>query len=424
MTGDPAPLTDEMRNRVIQLAAAALGVLPDDEVPRALRPFARFTASRRARAAAGVLAAALEEDPEFRRRVADSVKDDPLAAAVAAGTVPPAADPALAAALAYLLRPDGWTAVIERARVAADDRARRAADDAAGQRLRLLSGQLADLREQMREQARRSRAELSQAAAEVDSLHRELREQVRKTQQAAAESRRAAAALAAERQRAAASQSRLEADLRRIRTQLAAAEAAADAARRGAREGRAGDEARLWLLLDTVVNAAQGLRRELALTPSDERPADSVAAATGAAADEPGRQPRLAALLTMPRVHLIVDGYNVTKSGYGDLPLEAQRHRRRVAHGCRGGPDRCRGDRGIRRRRAPACRTCVPRGVRVLFSKIGETADDLIGRLVGAEPPGRALAVVSSDREVADAAGRAGAYPVASAVLLAHLEQN
>jgi predicted RNA-binding protein with PIN domain len=61
----------------------------------------------------------------------------------------------------------------------------------------------------------------------------------------------------------------------------------------------------------------------------------------------------------------------------------------------------------------------APRGVRVLFSDPAETADDLIGRLVGAEPPGRPLVVVSSDNEVARDAARSGAWTAASAVLLA-----
>ncbi|MDP9241431.1 MAG: RNA-binding protein, partial [Actinomycetota bacterium] len=85
MTGAAPTLTDQVRSRVLAIAAAALGTLADEEVPRAVRPFARFTPSRRARAAAGALAAALEDDPEFRQRVADSVTGDPLAAAVAAG---------------------------------------------------------------------------------------------------------------------------------------------------------------------------------------------------------------------------------------------------------------------------------------------------------------------------------------------------
>lgn len=73
MTEAPPPLTDEVRSRVLAIAAAALGIIPEDELPRALRPFARFTPHRRARNAAGALAAALEDDPKFRQQVADSV---------------------------------------------------------------------------------------------------------------------------------------------------------------------------------------------------------------------------------------------------------------------------------------------------------------------------------------------------------------
>jgi predicted RNA-binding protein with PIN domain len=59
--------------------------------------------------------------------------------------------------------------------------------------------------------------------------------------------------------------------------------------------------------------------------------------------------------------------------------------------------------------------------VRVLFSKSGETADELIRRLVRAEPPGRPVVVVSADREVADGVAKAGARPVASTLLLNRL---
>ena len=44
----------------------------------------------------------------------------------------------------------------------------------------------------------------------------------------------------------------------------------------------------------------------------------------------------------------------------------------------------------------------APRGVRVLFSAPGEIADDLIREFVGAEPEGRAVVVVTSDRAVVD----------------------
>ncbi len=424
MSEPAAPLTAEVRARVLTLASGALGRMGDEAVPRTLRPFARFTPGKRARAAAGALAAALEDDPEFRERVAVTVRDDPLSRSVEAGVLPPAADPVHAAALAYLLRPVGWVELIEQARDVAGTRARSAAVEDAGRQVNLLTERLAGLQAEMREQGRRARAEVARSAADGEALRRELREQVKKCRQAVEDSLRATAEVAAQRQRFATAQSRLEADLRRVRLQLAGASAAAESARRGAREGRAGDDARLWLLLDTLVNAAQGLRRELALSPTRERPADLVVAATGAEGDLPGYPPQVDQLLALPHVHLIIDGYNVTKAGYGDLPLEAQRTRlvsRLGALAAQTGAEVTVAFDGAERLPvAPAS----PRGVRVLFSQIGETADELIGRLVGAEPPGRVLAVVSSDREVADAARRAGAYAVASPALLGHLERS
>ena len=60
----------------------------------------------------------------------------------------------------------------------------------------------------------------------------------------------------------------------------------------------------------------------------------------------------------------------------------------------------------------------APRGVRVLFSPVGVLADDVIRRLVEAEPPGRPVVVVTSDREVADDVVRAGFRAVGSPALL------
>jgi predicted RNA-binding protein with PIN domain len=62
--------------------------------------------------------------------------------------------------------------------------------------------------------------------------------------------------------------------------------------------------------------------------------------------------------------------------------------------------------------------------VRVLFSAPGEPADDVIRRLVAAEPEGRPVAVVSSDREVADDVRRAGAHAVPSDLLLRRLDRG
>jgi predicted RNA-binding protein with PIN domain len=180
-----------------------------------------------------------------------------------------------------------------------------------------------------------------------------------------------------------------------------------------------------------VLDAAQGLRRELALPPTTSRPAETVDAV------EPGSMtPRdiaaralsetdpelLDQLLSLPQSHMVVDGYNVTKTGYPAMPLDKQRLR--LLGGLAG-----------LAAQSGAEITCVfdgaelaapvllapPRGVRVLFSKPGQTADELIRQLVRAEPPGRPVVVVSSDREVADGCAVAGARPVASTLLLRRL---
>jgi predicted RNA-binding protein with PIN domain len=123
-------------------------------------------------------------------------------------------------------------------------------------------------------------------------------------------------------------------------------------------------------------------------------------------------------LLKLPRAHLIVDGYNVTMEGYGSLPLIDQRRLLVDALSALAA-------------RTSAEITCcfdgaeldarsqkLERGVRVLFSDPGMTADELIRRLVGAEPRGRVLVVVSSDAEVAQRSSAAGARPVPSTALL------
>ena len=105
-------------------------------------------------------------------------------------------------------------------------------------------------------------------------------------------------------------------------------------------------------------------------------------------------------VLALPHAHLVVDGYNVTKTGYGDLPLEQQRTRLIASlaplAAQSGAEITIALDGGAR----PPAQPAAPRGVRVLFSAADEIADDLIRRLVAAEPAGRVVVVVTSDGEV------------------------
>ncbi|SCL18051.1 Predicted RNA-binding protein containing a PIN domain [Micromonospora pallida] len=435
---EPEPVLPEpVRQRIVALTATVLPGLPADEVPVPLRRVAKFAPNRRARLGAAAIAAQLTADPLFRQRVTARVLSDAgdLGAAVLEGTAPAAADPVEVAALAYLARPVGWRDLVEASGAAvraeadsavvaelvreAEQRATRAEHDRAVARVEA---------EKLRDELARVRDELGQLREE----HRVLARTLRETQ---ARERRANELLATERGRATRAAADADAELRRVKTRLAEAEAVAGVAKASAKDARSVDDARLWLLLETIGQAAVGLRRELALDPVERLPADFVA---DALADQPAAAPagpaarardtddpaRLDQLLALPKAHLVVDGYNVTKRGFGEMSLEQQR--KRLITGL-GGIAAQTGDEvtvvfdGAERIHGlpPS-----PRGVRVLFSRKGETADDLIRRLVRAEPPGRPVVVVSSDREVADGVRRHGAYPLGADALLRRLARS
>ncbi|MFJ9904807.1 NYN domain-containing protein [Streptomyces sp. NPDC101152] len=427
------PLPDGVRRRVVQIVSDGFGGLTVAELPAQLRQYARFAPNRRAKFAGNAMAAALESDPLFRQRIGEKLREaqPELAGALDSGSPPPAADPLDVAAAAYVLRPTDWVKLV----TAAGEEAQRAdaerADEESRAELERLRGELAAARDQTRAETERLRLELESARKEAESLHRKLRAALSDVKRGEAALRKVQGEIETVRAEGQAQVSAAESESRRLKARLGEAEAALEATRRAAREGRSVEDMRVRLLLDTVLDAAQGLRRELALPPLSARPADSVDAV------EPGRMtPKdiaaralsehdpaiLDQLLALPQAHLVVDGYNVTKTGYPQMPLEKQRLR-------------LLGQLSQLAAQTGAEVTCVfdgaelaapvllapPRGVRVLFSKPGVTADELIRQLVRAEPPGRPVIVASTDREVADGVAKAGARPVASAMLLKRL---
>ncbi|MFI7273403.1 NYN domain-containing protein [Streptomyces sp. NPDC049879] len=430
------PLPERVRHRVIALAAEAFGGLTPAELPGTLRQYARFTPSRRVRFGGNAMAAALESDAVFRARVGARLSQTApeLAEAVEHGTPPPAADPVEVAAVAFVLRPAGWAKLV----AAAGEEAQRAQEERVGQErereLARLREELAQARTAARTDGERLRTELEAARKETDAVHRKLRSAQSDVRRGEAALRKLRAELEDVRAEAATARAASDSEARRLRARLAEAESALESSRKAVREGRGIEDMRLRLLLDTVLDATQGLRRELALPPTRLKPAQTVEAVEpgdpnpqdiahrALAADDPAL---LDQLLALPQAHLVVDGYNVTKSGYPTMPLEKQRLR-------------LMGGLAVLAAQTGAEMTCVfdgaelaapvlltpPRGVRVLFSKPGETADELIRRLVRAEPPGRPVVVVSSDREVADGVARSGARPVASVLLLKRLART
>ncbi|MFE4465816.1 NYN domain-containing protein [Oerskovia sp. NPDC056781] len=356
-------------------------------------------------------------------------------AAPAAHAVPDRAGRALDLAVgAFLLRPDGWQSYLDRALQDAQEREheqRRAqeAERAVVERDKAL----AEL-DATRLAAAADRAALEEARAEVASLRRTERKLRSDADRARSEARAARAEADERTQAAEALAAQAAAERREAAVALERAHAARDEARTLTHTGAELANARARLLLETVVDAAVGLRRELGIPPTTLRPGDTVApvevdaaghgtggttrpGSRGRAGDDPAL---LDDVLAVPQMHLIVDGYNVSKTGFGTLTLAQQR--RRLVDGLvriasrTGAEVTCCFD-GQELGHMPPAST---RGVRVLFSS-GEIADHLIRRLVAAEPEGRPVAVVTSDREVADDVQAMGAVAIGSPALVGRL---
>ncbi len=308
----------------------------------------------------------------------------------------------------------------------------RAERDAALSRVDKLTVELERLRGELAEARVHARSADDRRDAEFQQLRRRVSEQGAKLR-AAVDARDAAVRSVDELRRAAAEdlaaahaerdRERARAEAERGRADRASAEVAA--ARQAAREARQADEVRLGLLLDTLGGAVAGLRRELALGGSGPRPADLVAGAQSARGG--GSADGLAALdalLSVPSVHLVVDGYNVSKTGYPDLPLADQRTRlvgQLAALAARTGVEITVVFDGAGVVTAP---TRGSRGVRVLFSDPGVLADDVIRSLVAAEPEGRPVVVATADRALAESVRRRGAHALPSLVLLSRLVRS
>ncbi len=413
----PPPL----RSALVQVAADVLGATDALEVPPSLRAVHRFAPRRRASAGAAPLWVALQEDV-FRARVARvwSQENPELAAAVVADRAD-APDPSLnAAAGAWLLGSPRWSALVP-----PTDAADRRGPAQAQARLERA---LTDL-DRLRSDAASAREEARVAQDELAALQRELRRLRSDADRARSEGRRAEQEARAQLDAAELARSRADDDLRQALDERRSAQAERTAARSELRAARKLADARVRLLLDTIVDAASGLRSELALPPVAELPADLVGPTGEQATARRGSRGRtvedpalLDELLRQPWAHLVVDGYNVSKSGYGELALVDQRRRlvdglARVA--ARTGAEvTCCFDGQEGQQHVAAGH---PRRVRVLFA-VGEIADDLIRRLVHAEPPGRVLVVVTSDQEVVRDVEAAGAWVVPSSTLLARLQ--
>jgi predicted RNA-binding protein with PIN domain len=421
-------LPEPVRARLAEVASVAVGELPTAELPAGLRRLAKFTPSKRARLGARMLLSELRDSAAFRAAVLawwDEHRPGELAG--------PDADQVGSTAGAVLADAPDLAERLSEVAERADVVMLRAQRDAALARVEKLTSEPERLRAELAETRSRARESDPGRDLELDRLRKRFREQGTRLRQAEDGTRAAEQELAELRRTSAAEldaaltardRARERADAERARAARASDEATGT--RQAAREARQADEVRLELLVDTLAGAVAGLRTELALGGGGSgggggpRPADLVGGVRtpvrgGARIADAGGLDRL---LRLPSVHLIVDGYNVSKTGYPELTLFDQRTRLIGALGAvtaRTGAEVTVVFDGAAVVAGPMRQ---PRGVRVLFSEPGVLADDVIRDLVAAEPAGRPLLVATSDRAVADSVRRRGAHPLPSSVLL------
>lgn len=448
-----APLLDS--------AAAELASNDPDQLPSVLRPLAGF--DRRGLGSGHArqqLRRALQVDSEFRQRVTHRfLARSEVAAALDAwnsneilARVNEAAERADLALLASALvtgQPSGWQfglgvvwAVFDRKRVEKerddDENAHalqlRSADEArsrAEEARDAADAKSTQLEDQLREE-RRARRELETGAERenvgVSRQYREIEAELARARAAADE---AEARLAREAERARESERRFRDFRREVSERLQAREAAETAAAStpaGAQQLAAAIEeaGRLVTTLNELTRrvAGTGVPGAPAARGADTQNVAKAKTTTRRARAQcpPGMRADTAdaldAMLRTRGVTLVVDGYNVSMAGWGNVAPVDQRERLIAAVAGLHLRLRCEvvvvfdgaDVEGMPPTRRP--------GVRVVFSQAGEKADPVVIRVAGQLPTSTPAIVVSSDRWVQSQAEEAGATVVPSTALL------
>ncbi|WP_110238723.1 NYN domain-containing protein [Nocardioides gilvus] len=420
MQETPSPSLSELPEEVrTRLATVVAEVLPSvGSLPVGLRKVAAFDSRRRARLGRGAVLTALE-DEEFRSAAAVQVAD----ARPDWAAQPDALAPVDRTAAAWLLQADGWQSAVAEHLITVS-----AAGEASREReLEQVRGQLARAQEGARVAAEEHRAQmeklraenalvrqrLGEARAQVRALDQQVRETVGDREEAVSSTR--------------AELTRVEKELRQLRAQAAQLAAGSAAEQRARKRMRADESVRARVLLETLLDAAVGLRRELALPPVAGLPADAVderhrVSDSDALPTGVGGVPEsqvLPHVLAMPRARLLVDGYNVSKSAWPDSTLEAQRIRLLGLLAplvAQSGVETTVVFDGQGSTHRPPVN--APRGIKVAFSPHGVIADDVLADYVEAEPEGRVVVLVTSDQALAGRARRLGARVVGSTTLV------
>lgn len=415
---------------LLRAVRRAVEQLDRSELPAPLRPFAtwrpeRLLGERPRRAVADALA----DDPRLRELVGEALGGDVYAAAADDDPRRLAAAYGEELAAAGLAARGRWDAL---AVVAAD-----AADREAARRRAGAEAAAAREQERARQARRRSDAGLAAARSERDAARRRAEAAEQRLRREAAARDRLQGEVEALRDKVARLEADLEVERREHARRLERLQRRVD---RAEQRTRRDDDRALRVAADLEALAAD-LRA--ALEPDGAGARDGARQPGAAAASVapslprdvapalPGRPARLPdglaeddpkavrALLQVPGLHLVLDGYNLTKddAGVPGVRLDEQR-RWLVGHaaavGARYG---CRVTVVFDGTEARSGDLPRKRGVGIAFTAGEETADDRIVALVGADRDTPTL-VVTSDREVAAAVRALGANVTPAAAFL------
>lgn len=131
-------------------------------------------------------------------------------------------------------------------------------------------------------------------------------------------------------------------------------------------------------------------------------------------------------LIRVPRMLVLVDGYNVTLGAWQDLPISTQRSR--LLDACRELAARSGAEVAVVFDGAEEPGTLPPPGgrdrVRWQFTEAGVEADDVLLDLVGSVGADRPVTVASSDRKVRDGARLMGVNAISTPQLMAVLRRE
>ena len=441
------PVAESLLVPFLDAAAAVMVKLDPAELPPVLRPLAGFDRRGLQSGPARLqLRRALEVDERFRAQVVERFLDKAEVAAAleewnAAATmrrIEEAADrsdlPWLASAL-YAAHPDGWefglgaiTAIHERTRT---DRERE--DDAKARDMQLRSAE--DAR-------RRSDESRDKATTELAQFNDALRDERRARRDRELQAERATKQMQRRHEE-------LDAELTSIRAQLETVEA--KLAREAERARNAEQRVRVLQrelkaqarAMPPAVNPGieSGIQSGVEVLPVAVKPASPQPATPRSATPEPAVQPKstssttrtraacppgmrsdspeaLDAMLRTRGVVLVIDGYNVTMSAWGDAELADQRER--LLGALERVHLRLRCDVVVVFDGADVEATPPHRrsGVRVVFSAPGEGADPVVVREVAGLSPKLPAVVVSTDQWVREQSERLGATGVPAATLI------